>query len=136
MTDKERSLAFYGLLHDMEWHIGSECYNSNIQNYGPGGEWEGEGREFRYPVTFINKNGEKEKFKGRLPFTETSDGKQGFCVLGQSRYSSAYYAFGANELHILRGVRLALEELENRFGLDFDALLAEETAKGEQGNRQ
>lgn len=40
------------LLIDMEGIIGGECYNADIQNYGPGGIWEGEGRSFRYPVTF------------------------------------------------------------------------------------
>lgn len=40
------------LLTRMEAIIGSECYNSNIQNYGAWGVWEGEGRSFRYPVTY------------------------------------------------------------------------------------
>lgn len=29
------------LLIKMEQIIGNECYNGNIQNYGPGGVWEG-----------------------------------------------------------------------------------------------
>jgi hypothetical protein len=124
-----RSIRFYALLHDIEWQIGNECYNGNIQNFGPGGVWEGEGREFRYPVTFINKGGQKEKYTGKLPFTESSSGEKGHCVLGDERYQSAYYAFGANQLYILRGIRKAIEDLEARFGLDFEALLDEERLK-------
>ena len=61
---RKRSDKFYSFLHQVEYKIGSECYNSSIQNYGPGGEWEGEGREFRYPVTFMNSDGRKEKYRG------------------------------------------------------------------------
>lgn len=120
---KERSDKFYSFLHEIEYEIGSECYNGNIQNYGPGGEWEGEGRDFRYPVTFINSKGEKEKYKGTFPYTLTSKGDYGYCQLGSKRYNSAYYAFGANQLYILRGVKHALEHIEKKFGIDFDKLL-------------
>lgn len=127
--NKERSITFYALLHDLEFEIGNECYNRNIQNYGPGGEWEGEGREFRYPIRFINKSGEIEKYKGRFPYTQSSDGELAYCILGEERYSSAHYAFGANQLHILRGIRKILENLENRFHLNFDDLLRKEKTK-------
>ncbi|MCH8544433.1 MAG: hypothetical protein LAT61_12750 [Alcanivorax sp.] len=123
---KERSDKFYSFLHDIEYEIGSECYNGSIQNFGPGGEWEGEGRDFRYPVTFINSEGLKEKYKGVLPFTRTEDGDFCHCLLGKKRYSSAFYAFGANQLYILRGVKNALEQIEKRFGIDFDELLESE----------
>lgn len=128
---RERSSTFYALLHDLEYKIGNECYNGNIQNYGPGGEWEGEGREFRYPMRFINKDGDIEKYKGRLPYTKNSNGEFAYCVLGEGRYSSAHYAFGANELHILRGIRKALESLESRFNLDFDELLIAEKTRAQ-----
>jgi hypothetical protein len=123
---KERSDRFYRLLHELEYQIGSECYNGNIQNYGPGGEWEGEGRDFRYPVTFINSKGEKEKYKTALPYTLSSSGNYGYCHLGNKRYNSAYYAFGANQLYVLRGIKNALEKIERRFGIDFDDLLENE----------
>ncbi|WP_041598817.1 hypothetical protein [Hahella chejuensis] len=126
MTKKKRSLAFFGLLHDLEYTIGRECYNGNIQNFGPRGVWEGEGRDFRYPVTFINKNGVKEKYRGKFPFTESSSGEMASCILGEERYQSAYYAFGANNLHILRALALCLEKMEQRFGISFDELLKEE----------
>ena len=40
------------LLIRMERIVGNECYNQNIQNYGPGGVREGDGRSYRYPITF------------------------------------------------------------------------------------
>ena len=63
---------------------------------------------------------------GVYPFTKTSDGDYGSCQLGEKRYNSAYYAFGANQLYILRGIKHALELMEKRFGIDFDALLENE----------
>lgn len=125
----ERSTAFYGLLHDIEFAIGNQCYNGNIQNYGPGGMWEGEGRSFRYPMRFVNNFGGKESYRGRLPYIENIDGDMVKCVLDESRYESAHYAFGANELHILKGIRMALEDVEKRFGLDFDELLKIESER-------
>ena len=129
--DKKRSFEFFKMLHDIEYEIGSECYNGNIQNFGSGGVWEGEGRDFRYPVRFTNVEGKREKYKGRFPYTKSSSGEMAHCILGEERYNSAHYAFGANELYILRGIKHALEKLENRFGIDFDELLAIEKEKGE-----
>ncbi len=125
---KKRTLAFYRLLHEMEYEIGSECYNGSIQNFGPGGSWEGEGRDFRYPIRFTNSEGEREKYRGMFPYTRGSSGEKTYCILGEERFSSAHYAFGANELYILRGIKDALEKLESRFGIDFDELLKKEKA--------
>ena len=44
------SLERKNLLLTLETIIGSQCYNGNIQNYGPYGVWEGEGRGYRYPA--------------------------------------------------------------------------------------
>lgn len=126
---RQRSDRFFNLLHEIEFEIGSECYNGNIQNFGPGGQWQGEGRDFRYPVTFINSEGRKEKYNGKYPRTKTADGDIAYCVLGENRYSSAFYAFGANQLYILRGIKHALELIEKRFNLDFDKLLEAEHGK-------
>lgn len=126
---KERTTAFYGLLHDIEYTIGNQCYNGNIQNYGSNGIWKGEGRSFRYPIRFINKKMEKETYRSRIPYTESAGGEMANCILGEHRYESAHYAFGANELHILKGIRMALEDVEKRFGLDFDELLKIESER-------
>ena len=123
---RKRSDTFYEFLHQVEYEIGSECYNGNIQNFGPGGEWEGEGRDYRYPVTFINQDGVKVKYRETYPFTKKADGSYGYSHLGEKGYSSAYYAFGANHLYILRGIKHALELMEKRFGIDFDMLLENE----------
>lgn len=129
---KQRSLNFFKLLHEIEHEIGSECYNGNIQNFGPGGEWEGEGRNFRYPVRFINSQGELEKYRGIFPPIRNSKGNYVKGILGEEKYHSAYYAFGANELYILRGIKHALEKLERRFGIDFDNLLESEAKNNEE----
>ena len=123
---KNRTFDFYKLLHEIEYEIGSECYNGNIQNFGPGGVWEGEGRDFRYPIRFTNSEGKREKYKGVLPYTKSSSGDLAYCVLGEERFSSAHYAFGANELYVLRGIKHALEKLESRFNINFDELLKQE----------
>jgi len=53
------------LLLVLEDVIGNECYNAKIQNWGPHGVFEGEGREFRYPVTFIEET--KSNVRRRTP---------------------------------------------------------------------
>jgi hypothetical protein len=123
---KNRSLAFYKLMHEIEYEIGSECYNGNIQNHGPGGVWEGEGRDFRYPVCFTNSEGAKEKYKDTLPYTKSSSGDYANCILGEDRYNTAHYAFGANQLYVLRGIKHAIEKLERRFNINFEQLLEAE----------
>jgi hypothetical protein len=51
------------LLIELEEIIGHEFYNAKIQNWGPGGVFEGEGRELRYPVTFHDEVGKTIKTK-------------------------------------------------------------------------
>jgi hypothetical protein len=125
LTTRKRSLAFYGLLHEVEWQIGSRCYNADVRNQDGS-----RGGDYRYPVTF-EKDDKAMSYREERPFTEASDGSQAKCVLGEDRYESAHYAFGANNLHILKGIRTALEEIERRFGLDFDRLLEDERIKNE-----
>ncbi len=93
------------LLRELERIIGSETFNGKTQNYGPGGTFEGEGRDYRYPATFTNEDGEKIKPKppyGTLPIDVQMTGR---------------YAFGANELHIMRALNKALQYLEEHHGL-------------------
>ena len=93
------------LLLQLENLIGNECYNANIQNWGPGGIFEGEGREFRYPITFVGADGKTIKRKyvdDSLPADTVYDG---------------YYSFGANQLHIIKGLDRVLRYLETEHGL-------------------
>ena len=55
-----RSDKFYSFLHELEYEIGSECYNGKIKNFGLGGEWESKSRDSRYPVTFLSSEGVRD----------------------------------------------------------------------------
>jgi len=91
------------LLVRMEGIIGQECYNGNIQNYSSWGDWEGEGRAFRYPVTFL-RNGEEDKRRG-----SSSN-------LAHEELVTGYYKFGANELSIYRALMQIIDMLESDYG--------------------
>jgi hypothetical protein len=93
------------LLLALEEIIGNECYNASIQNWGPGGVFEGEGREFRYPITFVDSAGNKLKSRS----TDKS--------MSEAVAMTGYYAFGANELHIILGLVRVIEYLERNYGL-------------------
>lgn len=104
----QRTRAMVGPIRDilvrMESIIGSECYNANIQNYSAWGVWEGEGRAFRYPVTYI-RNGQEEKRK-----TRTDDLEPETLITG-------HYKFGANELSIHRALVRIVDMLKADYGL-------------------
>lgn len=95
------------LLEELEYIVGSECYNSNIQNWGPGGIFEGEGRSFRYPVTVVDDNGNKRKYS----YKTVSLG------LPPEKIERCYYAFGANQLYIMAALNKVLTYLEQNNGL-------------------
>ena len=86
----------------MEDIIGNECYNQNIQNYGPGGVWEGEGRSFRYPITFIV----DDKDDKRRNVSSSIDTE----ILMTGRYK-----FGSNELNIFRALVKIVEMLQAEY---------------------
>jgi len=94
------------LLLELENIIGNECYNANIQNWGPNGVFEGEGREFRYPITFIDSHGHKVKTKS------TND------TIPEEVAVTGFYAFGANQLLIIRALDKVVQRLEQKYGLD------------------
>jgi hypothetical protein len=98
------------LLAELERIVGSETYNSNIQNWGPGGVFMGEGRGFRYPVTLVNESTQKSKVHSQIS-PETSS----------KEIRSAYYAFGANELHIGLALLKVLNYLEKNYGLNVES---------------
>lgn len=109
MPRKKISEARRALLLRFESMIGNSCYNGNIQNWGPGGEWEGEGREFRYPITFIGGSGQKIKRHNTFS-SEITD----------TMLRNGYYAFGANELHIMHALGKVLDFLEEEYGINFE----------------
>ena len=92
------------LLIRMEGIIGSECFNGNIQNYGPGGFYQDAGRSFRYPVTF-HENGEDRKHRSVSPDIDTQ-------VLMTGRYK-----FGANELNVFGALEKVVGMLQAEYGL-------------------
>lgn len=89
------------LLAQLERIVGSNCYNGSIQNYGPGGSFEGAGRDFRYPLTMITEAGEKVKRSGLAG-----------ADISAELFFSGYYAFGANRLQIVNALSQVLEYLE------------------------
>jgi len=98
------------LLVQMESILGNECYNGNIQNYGPGGVRESDGRGFRYPITVRANDGSKAKIR------ETSIPAS----IANDTLLSGYYAFGANQLDVMAGLDRILTYLEKHQGLIVD----------------
>jgi hypothetical protein len=96
------------LLLELESIVGRECYNGNIQNWGAHGTFLGEGREFRYPVTFLDSQGRKDK----RWHTDSSMAPE-IAITG-------YYAFGANQLSIIRALDKVLAYLEREHGLELE----------------
>ncbi len=93
------------LLAKLESIIGNSCYNGNIQNWGPNYERYCDGREFRYPITFLDKGQEKDKCHK----TDIS--------MSLERMRTGYYAFGANQLHIIEALEEVIDYLEENYGL-------------------
>lgn len=93
------------LLARLEQIVGSNCYNGNIQNYGPNGSFEGEGRDFRYPLTVVDEDGNKRK-KRSPAIDETPEA-----------LSTGYYSFGANRLQIVHALNEVLDYLETNADL-------------------
>ena len=94
------------LLIELEEIVGNEFYNANIQNWGPGGVFEGGGRGFRYAVTFQDKAGKPIKTKHVDP------------ALPAETIMTGIYKVGANELSIMRALDQVVSHLEHKHGLD------------------
>jgi hypothetical protein len=108
------SLERKDLLLTMETIIGSQCYNGNIQNYGPYGVWEGEGRGYRYPINFISKENEKVKVRSTKYRKEF--------IFQDDLILTGIYQFGANSIAIMSGLNKVLNYLEDRYNIDFNEL--------------
>jgi hypothetical protein len=94
------------LLVAMESILGNECYNASIQNYGPGGVREADGRSFRYPLMLRSADGTKTKVRDRRIPPDASD----------EMVRSGYYQFGANQLDVMAGLERILQYLEEHYG--------------------
>jgi len=93
------------ILSKMESIIGHNCYNGNTQNWGPYGEWLGEGRFIRYPITFLDDS--KQKCK-RFQFD---------AGMNMKKIRTGYYNFGANNLMIIQALEKIIDMLETEYKL-------------------
>ena len=96
------------LIFELEYIIGSECYNPNSYD-GYTGE---EGREFRYPVYGLYDDNDKEltKFRGKV------------FGIPYNKINILKYKFGSNHLFIGIGLIHILQFLEKRYNINFDQL--------------
>lgn len=101
------SQARRNVLVQLESILGSECYNASIQNYGPGGIREADGRAFRYPLVVRINDQEKQKIRDYCVPDEISD----------EALRSGYYSFGANQLDVMTALERMLRHLEEHHGL-------------------
>jgi len=98
------SKEYKNLLIKLENIVGNYCYNGNIQNYGPGGSWEGEGRWFRYPITL--RSGDWKYKRNYL----SND-------IHPTELATGSYVFGANQLSIIGALADIIEYLEKHHDL-------------------
>lgn len=104
---KQLSSSRRQILVKLESILGAECYNANIQNYGPGGAREAAGRSFRYPLMIRLIDGVKQKIRVSSIPESVSD----------EELRSGYYAFGANQLDAITALDRILNYLEKNHGL-------------------
>ena len=95
------------VLVQLESILGNECYNGNIQNYGPGGTREASGRAFRYPLMVRLSDQEKLKIRTQSALEDIPD----------TALRSGYYSFGANQLDVMVAFEKILAYLEKNHGL-------------------
>ena len=98
------------LLLELEEIIGNQCYNPKMANHGPGGVREEDGRGFRYPITFIDEQGKKDK---RSTITAQAVPPPDIAMTG-------YYQVGVNELSIMRALNKVVEHLERKHNLKIE----------------
>ena len=95
------------LICELEKIIGDECYNPNSYD----GWTLEEGKDFRYPVTYTDCEGEECKSRGTVRNVD------------KKSVNTMHYKFGSNNLFIGIGLRHVLEYLENKYDLNFDELV-------------
>ena len=103
-----------GVIADIEYLIGSECYNPNSYD-----DWNDiEGCDFRYPVNVPNEAGEFTKIRSKITDSYLLEPKD----ITPKSIKFMKYKFGSNELFVGRGIINTLEYLEKRYGIDFNEL--------------
>lgn len=102
------------LIGEIEYIIGSECYNPNSYD----GWNDVEGCDFRYPVNIPDKDGNYTKIKTNINTTALLGQK----AITEDSVSYMKYKFGSNELYIGQGIIKALRFLEERYHLDFNEM--------------
>lgn len=102
------------LIAELEYLIGSECYNPNSYD----GWNDIEGCDFRYPVNIPVGDGKYVKTRENINKSPLLDEKD----ITSSSIEYMKYKFGANELFIGRGIIQILEFLESRYGISFNEL--------------
>ena len=104
------------VIADIEYLIGSECYNPNSYD-----GWNAiEGCDFRYPINvpWPGKDGEYIKVRGKIRDSFMLEPKD----ISSDLVSYMKYKFGSNELYIGQGIISVLKYLEKRYEIDFDEL--------------
>ena len=107
------------LICDLEYLIGRKCFNPKSYN-----SWTNvEGLLYRYPVTFQRiKNGDNIKADVKVQYAVAED-------VTPEMVESLRYKMGVNELYIGKGLIDILNEIERRYGLDFNNLEKEYQSK-------
>ncbi len=100
------------LIYTLEYIIGSQCQNTKAIKSK-------KGDFFRFPLS----HRQNKKCK---TFTKE---KEELKELSEQQLRDARYEFGANQLYIGKGIIEVLEELENRYDLDFIELEKERTKR-------
>lgn len=109
----ERTQNITSLITKLEYEVGRECYNPNSYDEYTGEE----GCGYRYLVKVYH-NGYEHKHYGTIPQIDLSE------------IDTMKYVFGSNHLFIGNGIYNILNELEKRYGLDFNKM-EEELGKPE-----
>jgi hypothetical protein len=112
------------LVEDIEQIVGGHFYNAKIQNYGPGGVWEGEGRAFRYPLSIVDSENESRKH-WKVP-----------SALPAEHLVTGHYKLGTNELGVVRAIIDVIELLERRYGIDLSDMSVRANIEEEGLGRQ
>lgn len=98
------------LILEIEETIGGYCYNPHSYD----GWREIQGKEYRYLPTYLVGDGPDAELK-KSAYWLNKD-------ITTENVRSMHYRFGANHLYIAKGIIEAMGILEQRYGIDFNAL--------------